>query len=115
MLKITNDYYVDTDPRNWILYRRYVIEEKDLKKCKKAKVGDERFEAVGYYPTLESLLRHLLEKEKRAIAKLEPSLESYIKDLEHMQADYIASVKDCVSKVDVDARKEYIVKRGEKA
>lgn len=113
MIKITNDYYIDTDPRNWILYEKYVITEENLKKCKKAKVGDERFEAIGYFPTLESLLKYLFETKKRAIAKLELSLESYIKELAHMQEDYISNIKKCVSKIDVDVRKEYIVKKGE--
>lgn len=113
MIKITNDYYIDTDPRNWILYKKYVIEEKDLKKCKKAKVGDERYEAIGYFPTLESLLKYLLEREKRDLAKSFEfqELQKFVEACRRMQNKFIEDVKVYVSEIDVDTRKDYLTKK----
>jgi len=58
MLKINEKYYLDSDSLQYILIEKNIVAKKDSKNC-----GKETFKNIGYYGTLESLKKSLLEKE----------------------------------------------------
>ena len=58
MLKINENYYLDSDDLQYILLKKTTITNKESKNF-----GKEMFKNIGYYGTLESLKKSLLEKE----------------------------------------------------
>lgn len=58
MLKINENYYLDNDDLQYILLRKTTVTSKESKNF-----GKEMFKNIGYYGTLESLRKSLLEKE----------------------------------------------------
>lgn len=58
MLKINENYYLDNDDLQYILLRKTTVTSKESKNF-----GKEMFKNIGYYGTLESLKKSLLEKE----------------------------------------------------
>lgn len=58
MLKINEKYYLDSDKLQYILLEKSIVVKKESENC-----GKEIFKNIGYYGTLESLKKSLLEKE----------------------------------------------------
>lgn len=58
MLKINENYYLDSDDLQYILLKKTTVTNKESKNF-----GKEMFKNIGYYGTLESLKKSLLEKE----------------------------------------------------
>ncbi len=58
MLKINENYYLDSDDLQYILLKKTTVTSKESKNF-----GKEMFKNIGYYGTLESLKKSLLEKE----------------------------------------------------
>lgn len=58
MLKINENYYLDSDDLQYILLKKTIVTNKESKNF-----GKEMFKNIGYYGTLESLKKSLLEKE----------------------------------------------------
>ena len=65
MIHLYGDYYTESDGcHNIILYKRSVIYGKSKKgePVKKSNIGKEKYDAIGYYPTITSLIDGLSKK-----------------------------------------------------
>ena len=55
MIKITNDYYLDADSRNYILKKKTVVQDENSKNF-----GEEKYSDEGFYASIESAVKGLL-------------------------------------------------------
>lgn len=55
MIKITDDYYLDADSRNYILRKRTVNQDETSKNF-----GEEKYSDEGYYVSIESAVKGLI-------------------------------------------------------
>lgn len=73
MLKINEKYYIDSDSLQYILMEKTIVQKADSKNY-----GKEMFKNIGYYGTLESLKKSLLEKEIKDNIKLLNNIDKII-------------------------------------
>lgn len=73
MIKITDRYYLDSDSLQYILIERSVVQKEGSKNY-----GAEKFSNIGYYSTLESLKKSLLEKEIKENLELLNNIDKVI-------------------------------------
>ena len=73
MIKITDRYYLDSDSLQYILIERSVVQKEGSKNYRKKK-----FSNIGYYSTLESLKKSLLEKEIKENLELLNNIDKVI-------------------------------------
>jgi len=60
MIQITDKYFIDADPRCYILKEKSVVKDENAKTY-----GEERFKELGYYVTLEQCVHGILKTELR--------------------------------------------------
>lgn len=73
MIKINEKYYIDSDSLQYILIEKTTVQKEDSKNY-----GKEIFKNIGYYGTLESLKKSLLEKEIKDNIKLLNNIDKVI-------------------------------------
>lgn len=106
-IHITDKYVITTDPNN------YILNEAGLIKSGK-KAGQEKLEAVGFYPTLSELVAGLINR------KLRNSQARSISGLERACTDLCGEIEALFSlkmdrKIDIPCNKcEYKPKKGKK-
>jgi hypothetical protein len=82
MLQLNDKYYLDSDALNYILKEKKVITDKAKNK---ENIGNERFDEVGFYGTLESLAHGLIEKEIKSNIEILYNIEQLIQFKKDMQ------------------------------
>lgn len=88
MIKITDDFYIDADGKNYILRERSIIQDKESKNY-----GKELFKDEGYYTSLEHLLRGFLKIQTREwIQKNSGDIKDLLKEIEN-QNKFVESLK----------------------
>lgn len=95
IIKLSEDYGIGSDEFNVILYQRKVNQKEDTKNY-----GKEYYSPIGYYSSIESVLRALINKQIQINLAEQTSLESLINSVE----TYVNLLKDDVQLV-VDSLK----------
>jgi hypothetical protein len=70
IILIDDDWRIDHDPRNWMLQQRKVAEE----------TGKERWDTEGFYPSLPSAIKALVDKKIKVPADIK-AIVNAIEDL----------------------------------
>ena len=87
MIKITDDFYIDADSKNYILRERTIIQDKESKNY-----GKELFKDEGYYTSLEHLLKGFLKVQTREwIQNNSGNIKDLLKEIKN-QNDFIQSL-----------------------
>lgn len=60
-INLFKDYYVKSDPLNYILYQKKEITNTESKRC-----GEETTETLGYFATIEGAVKELCRRDLRA-------------------------------------------------
>lgn len=64
MIHVLDSYYADTDKYNWILLERRTIDDE-----KSENYGKENDYPIGYFSSIEQLIRYIIRKKKRELGK----------------------------------------------
>lgn len=87
MIRITDDFYIDADSKNYILRERTIIQDKESKNY-----GKELFKDEGYYTSLEHLLKGFLKVQTREwIQSNSGNIKDLLKEIKN-QNDFIQSL-----------------------
>lgn len=73
MIKLTDEYYLDTDSCNYILMKKSIVQKEDSKNY-----GSESFKNVAYYGTIESLYSGLIERKLKENIEILNNIEKII-------------------------------------
>ena len=95
IIKLNEDYCISTDDFNVILYKRQVNNKEDSKNY-----GVEYYSPIGYYSSIDSVLRALINKQIQINLAEQTSLES----LKNSAETYVNLLRDDVQLV-VDSLK----------
>lgn len=86
MIKLTEEYYIDSDIFNWILAKKKKVEKGKTK-------GEVKYAPWKFFPSLESLLTFVKEMNCRAIARRCDDFDTYLSKVsaENKKMDYSVS------------------------
>lgn len=88
MIKITDDFYIDSDVNNYTLKEKLIVKDE-----KSDKFGEEVYKDRGYYTTVEGCLKGFLKIQTRAwISKNSGEIKDLIKEIEK-QNKFIDNLK----------------------
>lgn len=90
IIKLSEDYGIGSDEFNIILYQRKVNQKEDTKNF-----GKEYYSVIGYYSSVESLLKGLINKQIQINLAKQTSLES----LKNSVETYVNLLRDDVQLV----------------
>ena len=90
IIKLSEDYGIGSDEMNIILYQRKVNQKEETKNF-----GKEYYSPIGYYSSIESVLRALINKQIQINLAEQTSLESLINSVE----TYVNLLRDGVQLV----------------
>lgn len=93
MIVFNDNYDIDTDKYNWILYEHAFVTEKNIKNYKSSKVGDKVLVRTTYHATLQQLLISMLERKRKNIGR-KATIEEYIARLEKMQTKFLKEISN---------------------
>ena len=93
MIVFNDNYDIDTDKYNWILYEYAFVTEKNIKNYKSSKVGDKVLVRTTYHATLQQLLISMLERKRKNIGR-KATIEEYIARLEKMQTKFLKEISN---------------------
>jgi uncharacterized protein (DUF927 family) len=77
IIKLSEDYGIGSDEFNIILYQRKVNQREDTKNF-----GKEYYSVIGYYSSVESLLKGLINKQIQINLAEQTTLESLVNSVE---------------------------------
>ena len=77
MIQLNEDYALSADSMNIILYQRKVNQKEGSKNY-----GKEYYSVIGYYPSVESLLKALINKQIQLSISEQTTLESLVNSVE---------------------------------
>lgn len=100
MIHILGDYYFESDGvRNFSLYKKGVVSEDNGrgKKAKPENVGKEKFEPLGFYSSVESLLNGLIQK-----AALDAATDRSVKELSDLVVRIHATIDQITRLFQID-------------
>ena len=95
IIKLSEDYGIGADDFNIILYQRKVNQREETKNF-----GKEYYSTIGYYSSIDSVLRALINKQIHINLAEQTSLESLVNSVE----TYVNLLRDDVQSV-VDSLK----------
>ena len=95
IIKLSEDYGIGSDDFNIILYQRKVNQREDTKNF-----GKEYYSPIGYYSSIDTVLRALINKQIQINLSEQTSLESLVNSVE----TYVNLLRDDVQLV-VDSLK----------
>ena len=90
MIQLNEDYALSADDMNITLHRRKVNQKEDSKNC-----GKEYYSVIGYYGSVDSLLKALINKQIQLSISEQTTLESLVCSVE----TYVSLLHDNVVKV----------------
>ena len=90
MIQLSEDYTLSADSMNIILHQRKVNQKEGSKNY-----GKEYYSVIGYYPSVESLLKALINKQIQINLAEQTTLESLVCSVE----TYVSLLHDNVVKV----------------
>ena len=90
IIKLSEDYGIGSDEFNIILYQRKVNQREDTKNF-----GKEYYSPIGYYNSVEAVLRALINKQIQINLAEQTSLESLVNSVE----TYVSLLHDNVVQV----------------
>lgn len=90
IIKLNKDYAISSDDLNLTLHKCMVVTSESSKKF-----GEEYFPVIGYYSTIEGLLKGLIQKQINIEVKRQEVLESVSEGVEK----YISLLHDDVREV----------------
>lgn len=90
IIKLSEDYGIGSDEFNIILYQRKVNQREDTKNF-----GKEYYSPIGYYSSIDSVLRALINKQIQINLAEQTTLESLVCSVE----TYVSLLHDNVVKV----------------
>ena len=90
IIKLSEDYGIGADDFNIILYQRKVNQKEDTKNY-----GKEYYSVVGYYSSVESVLKALINKQIQLSISEQTTLESLVNSVE----TYVSLLHDNVVQV----------------
>ena len=90
MIKLNDDYALSADDLNILLHERKVNQKEGTKNC-----GKEYYSVVGYYSSVESVLKALVNKRIQLGIAEQTTLESLVNSVE----TYVSLLHDNVVKV----------------
>lgn len=90
VIKLNKDYAISSDDLNLTLHKCMVVTSEKSKK-----LGEEYFPVIGYYSTLEGLLKGLIQKQINLEIKKQDTLEEISESVEK----YISLLHDDVLEV----------------
>ena len=90
MIQLNEDYALSADSMNIILHHRKV----NQRKCTKG-YGDEYYSVIGYYSSVETVLKALINKQIQLSISEQTTLESLVNSVQ----TYISLLHDNVVKV----------------
>lgn len=93
MIIFNDNYEIETDKHNWILYEYTFVTEKNQKNYKSSKVGDKVLVRTTYHGTLQQLLTSMLERKRKNIGR-KATIEEYIARLEKMQTKFLKEISN---------------------
>lgn len=93
MIKITEEYYTDTDRYNWILYKKHIITESEALKSKNKHEGDIEYKPLTYHSTLQNVLKKVMDFNQKKLSVCN-SLEEYCNKLDALQDEFIKSIQN---------------------
>lgn len=93
MLKITEDYYTDTDRYNWILYKKHIITEQEALKSKDKNAGDVEYKPLTYHSTLQNVLKKVMDIKQKNL-RICNDLNTYYNRLEQLQNEFLEQIKN---------------------
>lgn len=100
MIHLCDDYYMESDGvYNIVLYQKRIISanQRGGKQAKAENIGKEKYEAIGYYGTVESLLKGLCRKLTVRILA-----DESIKDLQEASKKLLEAIESIDFSVHVD-------------
>lgn len=81
MVHLVEDFYIDSDPNNYILRQKMVIKNKESKNY-----GQETFKDLGYYTDLETLLKGFVKfKGREFCMKKNKEIKDLIEEIRKQQ------------------------------
>lgn len=87
-INLSYGYFIDIDPLNYILKRKYIGESKDGK-------PKEVVKTYGYYGSVESALERYIELRQLDVLDGERvSLDEYVKTIERVNKDTVRALQD---------------------
>lgn len=87
MIKVTNRFFIDANPNCYTLKEKVKIQDKNSKNY-----GQETYKDLGYYVSLESLLKGITKTVTREyIAKNDTGIQDLIKEIKR-QEEFIDSL-----------------------
>ena len=90
MIQLSEDYTLSADSMNIILHQRKVNKKEGSKNY-----GKESYSVIGYYPSVESLLKALINKQIQLSIPEQTTLESLVNSVE----TYVSLLHDNVVEV----------------
>ena len=90
MIQLNEDYALSADDMNILLHQRKVNQKEGTKNC-----GKEYYSVVGYYSSVESVLKALINKQIQLSISEQTTLESLVCSVE----TYVSLLHDNVVKV----------------
>ena len=90
MIQLNEDYALSADSMNIILHQRKVNQREGTKSY-----GDEYSSVIGYYSSVENLLKALINKQRQLSISEQTTLESLVNSVE----TYVSLLHDNVVKV----------------
>ena len=90
IIKLSEDYALSADSMNILLHQRKVNQKEGTKGY-----GDEYYSVLGYYSSVESVLRALINKQIQLSISEQTTLESLVNSVE----TYVSLLHDDVVKV----------------
>jgi len=90
IIKLSEDYGIGADEFNIILHQRKVNQKEGTKSY-----GDEYYSVIGYYGSVDSLLKALINKQIQLSISEQTTLESLVNSVE----TYVSLLHDNVVKV----------------
>ena len=90
MIQLNEDYALSADSMNILLHQRKVNQKEGTKNC-----GKEYYSVVGYYSSVESVLKALINKQIQLSISEQTTLESLVNSVD----TYVSLMYDDVVKV----------------
>ena len=90
MIQLNEDYALSADDMNILLHQRKVNQKEGTKNC-----GKEYYSVVGYYSSVESVLKALINKQIQLSISEQTTLESLVNSVE----TYVSLMHDNVVQV----------------
>ena len=101
MIKLTEDYYIDSDKFNWIL----VV--KRTSKTGKTK-GETSYEAWKFFPTLESLIWYVRNLKDKSLQSRKTDFDTYLSNISTENKKW----REDIARLCEGIKKEWVKKNG---